>query len=88
MRIDDLNRMPLAQNAEKAEPTAGKRPLEGDSSSAGRAADQADVSKLAQALGTRDPKRLEQLKLEVESGNYNVPAEELAKTIIESHGKW
>ena len=84
MRIDDLNRTPLTQGAEKADAAGQKRSHERDSAAA-RGTDQADVSQLAQALATRDPKRIEQLKLEVESGKYDVSAEAVAKAIVDSH---
>jgi flagellar biosynthesis anti-sigma factor FlgM len=84
MRIDDLNRTPLTQSAEKPDPPGQKRSLERDSAAA-RSTDQADVSQLARALATGDPKRIEQLKLEVESGKYDVSAEAVAKAIMDSH---
>ena len=84
MRIDDLNRTPLAQSAEKADP-AGQKRAPGPDSGAARSTDQADVSQLARALATGDPKRIEQLKLEVESGKYDVSAEAVAKAIMDSH---
>jgi len=89
MRIDDLNnlnRTPLTQGAEKTDQTAQKAASEKE----GRLAvgsDQADVSVLARALSSRDPQRLEQLRLEVQSGKYNVSAEAVAKAIIEAHRK-
>ena len=84
MRIDDLNRTPLTQSAEKADAASQKGALEPDSAAA-RGADQADVSQLAKALSTPDPKRIEQLKLAVESGKYDVSAEAVAQAIIDSH---
>ena len=84
MRIDDLNRSPLTQEAAKTEQTAEKRAPEKDSRAA-RGADQAEVSQLAQALSTGDPQRLEQLRLAVQSGKYDVPAEAVAKAIIDHH---
>jgi anti-sigma28 factor (negative regulator of flagellin synthesis) len=84
MRIDDLNRAPLTQSAEKADAAGQKRALEANSAAA-RGTDQADVSQLAQALAPRDPNRIEQLKLAVESGKYDVSAEAVAKAIIDSH---
>jgi len=84
MRIDDLNRAPLTQSAEKTDAAGQKRPHDQDTAAA-RGTDQADVSQLAQALGTRDPQRIEQLRLEVESGKYNVSAEDLAKAIVDAH---
>ena len=84
MRIDDLNRAPLTQSAEKAD-TAGQKRAPEPNSAAAHGTDQVDVSQLAQALATRDPKRIEQLKLEVESGKYDVSAEAVATAIIDSH---
>ena len=84
MLIDDLNRTPLTPSADKADTAGQKRALEPDNAPA-RGTDQADVSQLAQALATRDPKRIEQLKLEVESGKYDVSAEAVARAIIDSH---
>ncbi len=84
MRIDDLNRSPLTQEAGKTEQAAEKRALEKDSKAA-RGTDQAEVSQLAQALSTGDPQRLEQLRLAVQSGKYDVPAEAVAKAIIDHH---
>ena len=84
MRIDDLNRSPLTQETAKTEQTDEKRALQKDSKAA-RGTDQADVSQLAQALSTSDPQRLEQLRLAVQSGKYEVPAEAVAKAIIDHH---
>ena len=49
--------------------------------------DQAEVSQLAQALSTSDPARLEQLRLQVQSGTYEVNSGALAKSIINAHLK-
>jgi flagellar biosynthesis anti-sigma factor FlgM len=85
MRIDDLNRAPLTQETGKTEQAAAdKRALEKDPKAA-RGTDQAEVSQMAQALSTGDPKRLEQLRLAVQSGKYEVPAEAVAKAIIDHH---
>jgi anti-sigma28 factor (negative regulator of flagellin synthesis) len=84
MRIDDLNRTPLTQGTEKTDPAAQKRATEKDGSPAS-GPDHADVSSLAQALSSRDPQRLEQLRLDVQSGKYNVSAETVAKAIIDAH---
>lgn len=83
MRIDDLNRTPLTQETEKTDPSAQKRATGKDGSPA-LGADQADVSELAHALASPDPQRLEQLRLEVQSGKYNVSAEAVAKAIIDA----
>jgi flagellar biosynthesis anti-sigma factor FlgM len=84
MRIDDLNRTPLAQGTGKTDQAAEKRALEKDPKAA-RGTDQAEVSEMAQALSTGDPQRLEQLRLAVQSGKYEVPAEAVAKAIIDHH---
>ena len=84
MRIDDLNRAPLTQETAKTEQAAEKRALDKDSKAA-RGTDQAEVSQLAQALSAGDPQRLEQLRLAVQSGKYEVPAEAVAKAIIDHH---
>jgi len=86
MRIDDLNRTPLTQGAEKTDQAAQKKSLEQLNTATG-GTDQAEVSQLAKALTASDPQRIEQLRLEVQSGKYNVSAEALAKSIIDSHLK-
>jgi flagellar biosynthesis anti-sigma factor FlgM len=84
MRIDDLNRAPLTQDTGKTEHAVDKRSLEKDPKAA-RGTDQAEVSQLAQALSTSDPSRLEQLRMAVQSGKYEVPSEAVAKAIIDHH---
>jgi anti-sigma28 factor (negative regulator of flagellin synthesis) len=86
MRIDDLNRPPVTPGAEKADPAAEKRGLAKETFAA-PGTDQADVSQLAQALATRDPQRIEHLRLEVQSGKYDVSAETVAKALIDAHLK-
>jgi len=86
MRIDDLNRTPLTQSAEKTEQAAEKKSLE-QQNTAAAGTDQAEVSQLAKALSASDPQRIEQLRLEVQSGKYNVSAEALAQSIIDAHLK-
>jgi len=86
MRIDDLNRAPATQGAEKTDQAAQKRALEKNPNGTA-ASDQADVSHLAQALATSDPQRLEQLRLDVQSGKYAVSADAVAKAIIDQHLK-
>ena len=86
MRIDDLNRASVAQGAQQPDAVAGKNSSDKNKAAAA-SGDQADVSVLAQALTSRDAERVEELRLAVESGNYNVPAEVLANSIIDSHLK-
>lgn len=101
MRIDDLNRAPLAQEtggtqasdkSGAADKAQGPRKDSTDGSSVGGSAgaDHADVSRLAQSLsgidpGRPDPSRLEQLRLQVESGSYEVSAQSVANALIEAH---
>jgi anti-sigma28 factor (negative regulator of flagellin synthesis) len=86
MRIDDLNRTPVTAATEKPDAAAEKRALRNDSP-AGAGVDQANVSELAQTLTARDPERLEQLRLDVQSGTYKVSAETVAEAIIDAHLK-
>jgi anti-sigma28 factor (negative regulator of flagellin synthesis) len=85
MRIDDLSRIPLTQSAEKADQAAEKRALDKGTIASG--ADHAEISQLAKALAPRDPQRLEQLRLDVQTGKYEVAAEIVAKAIIDAHSK-
>ena len=87
MRIDDLNlnRTPITQGAEKTDQAAEKRALEKNTVADGT--DQAEVSQLAKALSAGDPARLEQLRLQVQSGTYNVTSGALAESIINAHFK-
>ena len=85
MRIDDLNRTPVTQGAEKTEQAAHERALEKDN--VADSTDQANVSQLAQALSGSDPGRLEQLRLQVQSGSYEVAGKALANSIINAHLK-
>lgn len=84
MRIDDLNRAGITQGAEKTDQAGQKRALEKEGSSAA-GTDQAEVSQLAQALTSHDPQRIEQLRLAVQSGTYEVSAESVAQAIIDYH---
>lgn len=85
MRIDDLNRTPLTQGTEKTDQAAEKRALE--KNNVADSTDQAEVSQLARALSSGDPTRLEQLRMQVQSGNYQVSAGALAESIIDAHFK-
>lgn len=86
MRIDDLNRSSQTQSAEKTGQAASKRPSDKDSVRTG-ATDQAEISQLGQRLASADPQRLEQLRLDVQSGKYDVAADVVAKAIIDEHLK-
>ena len=82
MRIDALNRTPTPPDPEKSGPTAPQIPLDEE---VGAGSDQAKISQLAQSLATPDANRIEQLRLQIQSGNYDVSAETLAAAIIDSH---
>ncbi len=81
MRIDALNRTPVEQGAEKSGPATPQE----TKVSAG--SDQAEISQLTQSLATPNADRVEQLRVEVQSGKYDVSAEAVAAAIIESHLK-
>jgi flagellar biosynthesis anti-sigma factor FlgM len=84
MRIDDLNRVPVTPGTEQAGQTAQSRTSE--ATVAGSVlSDQAEVSQLAQSLAAPDPGRIEQLRLEVQSGSYDVSAQAVAKALIDAH---
>jgi anti-sigma28 factor (negative regulator of flagellin synthesis) len=89
MRIDDLNRASVTQSTEQSvaigqQQNQAKEPLNQD---AVAGSDQAEVSNLAQSLASADSGRIEQLRLDVQSGNYNVSAGTVANALIESHLK-
>jgi anti-sigma28 factor (negative regulator of flagellin synthesis) len=83
MRIDDLNRTASTQSTEKAGPT----PTRSSEKESLVGSDQAEVSQTAQALAAPDPGRIEQLRLQVQSGNYDVPAQSVANAVIDAHSK-
>lgn len=84
MRIGDLNAAsvspPAGQAAEKLQEDAA-RPSDAAPD------DAVALSRLSQAVTVPGPSeaRLEQLKLEVAAGVYRVPAEEIARKIVEFH---
>lgn len=84
MRIDDLNRTPVSQGAETAAQTAQQSPPEKERLAR---SDQAEVSPAAQALASPDPGRIEQLRLQLQSGSYDVSAQAVANALIDAHLK-
>jgi flagellar biosynthesis anti-sigma factor FlgM len=82
MRIDTVNRTPVEQGAEKSGPAAPQTPHE---KGAAAGSDQAEISQLAQSLATPDRNRVEQLRLQIQSGNYDVSAEAVAAALIDAH---
>jgi len=99
MRIDESNRTSLTQGAEQSGQAAQTRAAGTESagknqpdSNAVSGADQAEVSQLAQSLSAPPPtmpssSRLEQLRMEVQSGKYDVPAQAVASALINAHIK-
>lgn len=87
MRIDDLNRASITTGTEQSGALGTEQGLEKASphKEAVARSDQADVSQLAQSLTGADPGRVEQLRLEVQSGSYDVSAQVVANSIIEAH---
>lgn len=85
MRIDDVNRLPQSQATERAQ-QAASQPT-GKHTAENGIEDHAEISKLAKALEGADPKRLDALRLEIESGRYTVSASELAGRILDAHTK-
>jgi anti-sigma28 factor (negative regulator of flagellin synthesis) len=79
MRIDNLNRASVTRTAQR---TPRDNPQENDAIAA---PDQASVSQLARSLAPPDTARIEQLRLQVQSGNYEVPAQAIAGAIIDEH---
>ena len=84
MRIDALNRTPIPPDAEKSGPAAPQIPVDKE---ADAGSDQAKISQLAQSLATPVANRIEQLRLQIQSGNYDVSAEAVAAAIIDNQLK-
>ncbi|MGA2880384.1 MAG: flagellar biosynthesis anti-sigma factor FlgM [Bryobacteraceae bacterium] len=82
MRIDDLNRTPVTPGTEKSGQTGQRRPPEKDGVAI---SDQAEVSHLAQSLSAPEPGRIEELRLQVQSGSYEVSAQSVANALIDAH---
>jgi len=99
MRIDDFNPSSGTQSTEQSGQAAQTRAAEKESlgknrpdSNAVSGTDHAEVSQLAQSLTVApatapSSARLEQLRMEVQSGKYDVPAQAVASALIEAHLK-
>jgi anti-sigma28 factor (negative regulator of flagellin synthesis) len=91
MRIDDLNRAPFtestpgAQGTNKSETAGNAQSANQDPVGGAEGSDQSDISVLAQSLTAADPSRIEQLRMQVESGTYEVSAASLANALIDAH---
>ncbi len=84
MRIDDLNRALQSQESAKTE---GVRPDHTQNSAASpqtSTSDAASISGMASALSPSDS-RLEALRLQVERGQYNPSANDVAAKLIDEH---
>jgi len=81
MRIDDVNHSPKTQATEKANSATPNRSQGDKTQPAG--VDSTDISPLAKALQPTDPQRLEKLRLDVQSGQYGVSSEKVAKAMVD-----
>ena len=81
MRIDDVNHSPQTQAAEKANSATPNRSQGDKTQQAG--VDSTDISPLAKALQPTDPQRLEKLRMDVQSGQYRVSSEKVAKAMVD-----
>jgi flagellar biosynthesis anti-sigma factor FlgM len=83
MRIDDVSRLPQTETPGSSQQVAAKD----KNRAVGPGTDRSELSSLARELETPDEKRLESLRLAVESGQYRVSSTALANSIIENHLK-
>jgi anti-sigma28 factor (negative regulator of flagellin synthesis) len=84
MRIDNSSGINAAQ---AVEPVASGPAKPTHKPPAVETSDRADVTPVAAQAQGADPKRLEALRGAVESGNYRVSADDLARSIVDSHLK-
>ena len=84
MRIDDLNRPAQTPAPEPTERTGEQAKNEPASL---RSSDQVDISQLAHSLSNADTARLEQLRLQVQTGAYRVQPDAVAHALIDEHLK-
>ena len=84
MRIDDLNRAAQPQPAERAD-RAGEHAKNDPASHP--SSDQVDISQLAHSLSHEGADRLDQLRLQVQKGPYQIEPGEVAKALIADHLK-
>lgn len=88
MRIEDVDRQPRSEATDRAQQTGSHD--QHHQNFINRSDDHAELSNLVQPKAAHapegaDPKRLEALRLAVESGQYNVSSTELAAKIIDEH---
>ena len=84
MRIDDLNRPAQTQATDRAEQTPGQGTREPASA---QGSDQVDISQLAHSLNQADTVRLDELRLQVQAGTYQVQPDVVAKALVDEHQK-
>ena len=86
MRIDDASRLSQSPSVDRAQLTNQER-AQGTGTKAD--GDHAHISDLAKALETTgsNEKRIEALRIQVQAGQYQVSAPELAGNILDSHIK-
>jgi anti-sigma28 factor (negative regulator of flagellin synthesis) len=94
MRIDDLNRALQTQDTAKTDSVGSDRATAAGSSAPDSDSDAASISQLATSAldpalnatstGTSNA-RLEMLRLQVERGEYQVSAQDVAASVIDQH---
>lgn len=80
MRIDDLNHTPQAQELQKAD-TVTLKSREQAANEQNVSGDVSSISELASALTSKSA-TVEKLRLQVQKGEYHVPAAAVAASII------
>ena len=80
MRIDDLNRTPQAPEPQKAD-TVALKSREQSPNEQNVSGDESSISELASALTSKSA-AVEKLRLQVQKGEYHVPAAAVAASII------
>lgn len=88
MRIDEFDRPHDVEGTDKAQ-QAGSHEQDTSADPPGEHATMSvlGLDNLAQKLDCANTSRIKALRLQLESGNYDVSADELATKIIESHVK-
>jgi anti-sigma28 factor (negative regulator of flagellin synthesis) len=86
MKVNDPSRLTLAEAPGKTDPAVPRGKPQKPEGAADETADRAELSAAGQtALGGADPERLAALQRQIDSGTYQVSAEEMAKAIVDAH---
>jgi anti-sigma28 factor (negative regulator of flagellin synthesis) len=86
MKINDSTRTPQAESPGKANPAVPRPNPQELEPAADKTTDRAELSAVGRdALTTTAPAKLEALRRQIDSGAYQVSAEEMAKAIVEAH---